>query len=815
MRLRFLLPPNLPASAPRDAIAVRLEVETDGQRQLPERVPMDQLGELDDADRAAAFVMAQWCGGKLASLLQLDRKRLGELLAMLEGRPSFFWASRPNEAIRWADGSLAGVSQYLVATPATKPEPSPAAPPNRLNSGSTTARSPGEPMLVDGSEHFLAIQLPSKEHPLYAQAVELVKNSGFQLEPSNRRWWLRDRHKTLAFLSERWNELRESYAATFTENFRRNTARIRAAEIGCEVTEGRNGYEAHLSLRAGKAGESEIRESLASGRPYFDSGDAVYLLDRQRMQQLQEAQRQLAGDPDRGLMPRSAHRISPERAAAAEELLEQLDPNFSPPAAWRARSLALRQLDRLAPVPLSPELERTLRPYQRLGASWLHHLYRHELGGILADEMGLGKTLQTIALLAAAAAESAGSGLSLVVCPASLVENWRRELARFAPHLRVFAHHGANRLTAASQFSGYDVAVTSYGTLLRDQELFGSSALLCVIADEAQHIKNRKAQNAQALRSLRARARFALTGTPIENTLEDLRSLMDFALPGAWQATPSDARGEARTWHEARLRRFAAPYILRRTKAQVAPELPPKIEQTVYCELAGPQATLYERVRLQTEAEIDKLALAGASEGALRMKALAQLLRLRQVCCDPRLLDEASKAEHSAKLEAFREVLDESIDGGHRLLVFSQFTSLLALLREELEAQGLPYLYLDGSTPKRQLLVDRFNEDASIPVFLISLKAGGAGLNLTGADTVVHFDPWWNPAVEAQATDRAHRIGQTRAVTSIKLIVAGSVEERVLQLQESKRRLLADVFEESDAAQAALSIDELRALATG
>ena len=401
-----------------------------------------------------------------------------------------------------------------------------------------------------------------------------------------------------------------------------------------------------------------------------------------------------------------------------------------------------------------------------------------------------------------------------MVCPASLVENWRRESARFAPQLRVFVHHGASRLAAAADAAAFDLIITSYGTLARDRELFAGVDFTCVIADEAQHIKNRRSQNAAALRSLSARSRFLLTGTPLENSLDDLRSLFEFLLPGYLDRMPAGLRGEERAWFDQRLRAQAAPYILRRTKSAVAPELPPKLEQILWCELSPAQAKLYRDQQQAGERELIDLAADGATEGRLQFAVLTQLLRLRQICCDPRLVAPDAPADDSAKLEAFRELLAEAVDDGHRVLVFSQFTSLLALLGAELEAQGTAYCYLDGSMPvrARQAAVDRFQESSDVPVFLISLKAGGTGLNLTGADTVVHFDPWWNPAAEAQATDRAHRIGQTKLVTSYKLIAAGTVEEKVLALQDTKRALLADVFEASDAAAAKLSLSELKSL---
>lgn len=422
-----------------------------------------------------------------------------------------------------------------------------------------------------------------------------------------------------------------------------------------------------------------------------------------------------------------------------------------------------------------------------------------------------------------------------MICPASLLENWRRESARFAPQLRTFVHHAGHRLETAEDFAAQDLIITSYGTLARDQGLFTSVEFACVIADEAQHIKNRRSQNAAALRALHSHARILLTGTPLENSLDDLRSLFEFLLPGYLTRVPAGLRGDERAWFDERLRAQTAPYILRRTKRSVAPELPEKLEQIVWCEMTPAQARLYRDTQEKSERELFDLEAGGASETKLQFAALTQLLRLRQICCDPRLVTGAGAGSEessgpstlssqlstpnftdSAKLESFREIISEALDDGHRVLVFSQFTSLLALLRADLAEQDIAHCYLDGSmSPRaRQAEVDRFQAKTADapPVFLLSLKAGGTGLNLTAADTVIHFDPWWNPAAEAQATDRAHRIGQTRVVTSYKLVASGSVEEKVLALQDEKRALLANVFEASDAAAAKLSLADLKSL---
>lgn len=681
------------------------------------------------------------------------------------------------------------------------------------------------PLLIDGSEHFLAFTLPSREHPTYASVLELAKRHGFVAEPSNGRWWLRDRHKTLSFLAEHGGRLRGEFGARFTANFEENTARLRNAEIACEAVRAADGFNVSIGLDVGAAPESAVRDALVSGRSYVESPDGIFLIDPVKLRRLEEAQKALgSGRGSTGL--RRTERIGADRAVEVEELLGALAPGFRPPEEWRAQTAALRNLSELTPAPASPGLDGCLRTYQRLGAAWLWHLHRLGLGGILADEMGLGKTLQALALLEAVqitqnSRERERAEASLVVCPASLIENWRREAARFAPALRVFVHHGASRIETSEGFAAWDLVVTSYGTLTRDQALFAAAEFACVVADEAQHAKNGRSQNARALRSLRARGRFLLTGTPIENSLDDLRSLIEFLMPGYLDPVPAGVRGEERAWFDTRLKAKAAPYILRRTKQAVAPELPEKIEQIVWCEMGASQAALYRSVQERSERELFDMEASGASEARLRLAALTQLLRLRQVCCDPRLITdrtgggtEAAPFEGSAKLDAWRELLAEAVDGGHRVLVFSQFTSLLALLRPELESQGVAHAYLDGAMPvrARQTEVDRFQNSADVPVFLLSLKAGGSGLNLTGADTVVHFDPWWNPAVEAQATDRAHRIGQMRVVTSYKLVCSGTVEERVLALQDEKRALLADVFEASDEAAARLSLADLKSL---
>jgi superfamily II DNA or RNA helicase len=788
--LLFHLPPNLAAAAARNAIALRIE--------------FDPLAAPDAGLIPVLGLLQGWCATpRPPSFVQLTRRQMRDLAAQAGDLPLFVENGR---AAAWEHDALLA-------------EPEPAAPPAATATarGARAARIETlEPLVVDGSEHYLAVTLPSREDRRYREVLELLKSAGFILEPSNRKWWLRDRHKTLSFLAAQGDRLRGPLGAQFTPNFTARTAHLSAAEITSEARPAGDGWEVALGLAAGPAGEAAVRDAVAAGRGYIDVDGRVILLDPALIRRLGDAQRALANGAAGAPGARRVERIGAARAAEVEELIEGLSPGFRPPQEWSARTRALRDLSRLEPAPIPPAFDAALRPYQRIGAAWLWHLHRSGLGGVLADEMGLGKTLQALALLCAV---HGGGGTSLVVCPASLVENWRREAARFAPHLRVFVHRGENRLEGAGDLARCDLVITSYGTLARDRERLAPAEFSCVIGDEAQHVKNRRSQNAQALRSVRARGRFLLTGTPVENSLDDLRSLFEFALPGYIERVPSGARADERVWFDERLRAKTAPYILRRTKLAVAPELPARIEQVVWCTLEPDQAALYRSYQERSERELLDMEASGASEASVRLAALTQLLRLRQICCDPRLVpqpaDKASAGfDGSAKLESFREILAEAADDGHRILVFSQFTSLLALLRGELESQGIAYCYLDGSMAPsaRQAEIDRFQASGAVPVFLLSLKAGGSGLNLTGADTVVHFDPWWNPAAEAQATDRAHRIGQTRVVTSYKLVCADTVEEKVLALQAEKRALLAGVFEASDAVAANISLADLRSL---
>lgn len=491
----------------------------------------------------------------------------------------------------------------------------------------------------------------------------------------------------------------------------------------------------------------------------------------------------------------------PATSAAA---LAQLGCELGESATWtgapelRERGRALIRDIEAEPEPPAPPagLQATLRGYQELGLHWLQKLRTHHVGGILADDMGLGKTLQTIAHLLLEKESGRLTEPALVVAPTSLLGNWRREVARFAPALQVLTMRGRDRHARWHRVKRSDVVLTTYPLIARDRERWEPYRFHLLILDEAQTIKNSRSQARKAVVSVQARHRLCLTGTPMENHLGELWSLFDFLVPGLL-GTREQFRGHFRTPIERQgsesrmeaLRELTSPYILRRLKEDVAPELPGKTELIRPVELSGGQRDLYESIRMAAHAKVRQAIRERGFSGSA-IDVLDALMKLRQVCCDPRLLDvpSARDVQTSAKYGLFFDLLTTQLSQRRRMLVFSQFTSMLALIARGLEERGIGYVTLTGSTGDRQKPVDTF-ERRQVDVFLISLKAGGTGLNLTSADTVIHYDPWWNPAAQAQATDRAYRIGQKRPVFVYNLIVAGSVEERMLALQKHKREL--------------------------
>jgi superfamily II DNA or RNA helicase len=472
----------------------------------------------------------------------------------------------------------------------------------------------------------------------------------------------------------------------------------------------------------------------------------------------------------------------------------------------------------LADINLPKDFKASLRPYQAQGVAWLDLLRESGLGGVLADDMGLGKTIQTLALLALEKARGSLTNPALIVAPTSLMTNWFNEAQKFAPELKVLVLHGTGRKQAFAAISEHDVVLTTYPLIARDHDVLLSREWHMAILDEAQTIKNPNAATTRWLRGVKAKHRFCLTGTPMENHLGELWSIMSFANPGflgektafarQWR-TPIEKRADKA--RAAALAQRVKPFLLRRTKAEVATELPPKTEIIESITLEGSQRDLYDSIRLSMSEKV-RAAIRERGLAKSHIVVLEALLRMRQACCHPVLLKLDDGIERpAAKLDRLMEMVDQLLSEGRKLLIFSQFTSMIALIRVQFDAAQIRYSLLTGETKDRKRAIDDFQNGAS-DIFLISLKAGGVGLNLTAADTVIVFDPWWNPAVEEQAIDRAHRIGQDKSVFVYRVVAAGTIEEKMNELKARKRALADGLFESDGRIASALTEDDVKAL---
>ncbi|WP_159436589.1 DEAD/DEAH box helicase [Pseudovibrio sp. Tun.PSC04-5.I4] len=493
------------------------------------------------------------------------------------------------------------------------------------------------------------------------------------------------------------------------------------------------------------------------------------------------------------------HRLHPTDAplvAAVHDALNGSDVCFADEAGILPLARALQALSAQDDYTPPEGLKAKLRPYQAFGADWMERITEAGFGGVLADDMGLGKTLQTLTTLQA----RQGRGPSLLVAPTSLLHNWQNQAAQFTPELRLLTLHGLKRRELAGQIPDADLVITTYPLLSRDQDILSAQNWDLIIVDEAQTLKNPASQMAKALRLIPGSGRLALTGTPVENSLQDLWTLFDWVVPGLLGnrktfvsvfRTPIEKHADAQA--QARLNRRIRPFLLRRTKEEVASELPPRTEITHYIELPKPQQALYETVRASMDERVREAVQARGLNGA-QITILDALLKLRQVCCDPGLVksEAARSVTDSAKRARLLELLIETTAEHRRVLVFSQFTTMLDLIATDLDELGIPYVMLTGQTKDRGAVLNAF-QSGTVPVFLLSLKAGGVGLTLTEADTVFLYDPWWNPAVERQAMDRAHRIGQDKPVFVHRLVVKGTVEEKIMALQ-AKKQALADAL---------------------
>jgi SNF2 family DNA or RNA helicase len=507
-------------------------------------------------------------------------------------------------------------------------------------------------------------------------------------------------------------------------------------------------------------------------------------------------------------------RFSTAQAGVLDALLAA-QPEIRVDAAFEKVRANLRSFEGIQPLDSPPGFHGELRPYQREGLGWLDYLQRFGFGGILADDMGLGKTIQVLALLQRRRFRRQAKGPTLAVVPRSLVFNWIQEAAKFTPRLRVLDYTGPGRHGLRENFSEYDLIVTTYGTLRTDIAELTKFEFDYILLDEAQAIKNADSQSAKSARLLKGRHRLAISGTPIENHLGELWSIFEFLNPGMLGDDSIFKRftGSGAGLDDAGrilLAKALKPFILRRTKQQVVQDLPDKTEQTFYCDMEAEQRRCYDELRVHYR---DALLRKDAAElSRSKIEVLEALLRLRQAACHPGLISAELNTSASAKLDMLIPSLAEVVEEGHKVLVFSQFTSFLAIVKERLEKEGMTYEYLDGRTRNRAARVDRFQTDPNCPIFLISLKAGGLGLNLTAAEYVYLLDPWWNPAVEAQAIDRSHRIGQTQHVFAYRLICRGTVEEKILELQQKKRDLADAILNADNRLISSLTRDDLEFL---
>ena len=555
---------------------------------------------------------------------------------------------------------------------------------------------------------------------------------------------------------------------------------------------------------------SQLRKSIKRGERYIKLADGSI---GQIPEELLEKYKQvwnLAEETEDGF------RINDFHLPLLDSLLES-DTTIEIPPDLSVRRERLRAFEKIVAQDCPRGFVGELRPYQKHGFDWLHFLRDYKFGGILADDMGLGKTIQVLAYLQSLREQAASESASLLIVPKSLLVNWQRESEKFTPALRFLEYMGTSRQKDTSLFNEYDIVLTTYGTMLRDIETLRGYKFHYAILDESQAIKNPIAKSAKAARLLNAEHRLVMTGTPVENNTFELWSQFAFLNPGllgtmdyfriAFANPIESGKDESAA---ALLRKLAYPFILRRTKEQVAPELPPRTERVIFTDMVPAQRKIYNNTKERYRAELLGLIETSGIADA-RMKILEGLLRLRQIAIHPALVEKTYRGE-APKFEVLLETLETLQSEGHKALVFSQFVQTLSLLRAELRTRNIAYVYLDGKTKDRQQQVDNFQNDPSIPFFLISLKAGGVGLNLTAADYVIHLDPWWNPAVEMQASDRAHRIGQDKPVFVYKIIARDTVEEKILQLQERKRALVQSIIATESSFFKSLTKDDVQVL---
>ncbi|WP_291319465.1 DEAD/DEAH box helicase [Desulfonatronospira sp.] len=636
---------------------------------------------------------------------------------------------------------------------------------------------------------FLVRREQDKEEELLSN----LQHIGFQSRNNN--MWFLEPEEAISFLLDSYPRLVEQYRVYGEKNLTRYRVRLSPPNVMAKVETSKDDKWFNLDINVEyddiRVPIEKIWKAWIQGKRYIQLKDGSYTsLPESWIKKLEHKLQTMGLDPQKAPKKKFQNHEVP----VLENILSDID-NVQADSFWDELREKIHSFKEIRQIDPPHGLNAELRPYQQQGLSYLNFLYEYRFGGILADEMGLGKTIQTLAFLKKLK-ENGKNGPSMIVVPTSVLTNWEREAQKFVPSMQRLLIYGSRRSGMFKQIKKSDLIITTYALLRRDLEELREHEYNAVILDEAQNIKNPNTITARSVRKLRADFKLCLSGTPIENNLLELWSLFEFLMPGFLGSQHAFQKGFVKPIKDGDeeslgyLRNRVKPFIMRRTKAEVARELPPKVENVYFSALMDDQLDLYsalaKKLKEQVMQRVDEKGIS-----ASQMSILDALLKLRQICCHPRLLrlnmPGLNNNIASGKFEAFKDLTTNIIEDGHKVLVFSQFVQMLHIIRSWLNMNDIPHAYLDGSSKDRLEQVDLFNNDPDIPVFLISLKAGGTGLNLTAADYVIHYDPWWNPAVENQATDRTHRIGQTKQVFSYKMICENTVEEKILKLQEQKK----------------------------
>lgn len=640
------------------------------------------------------------------------------------------------------------------------------------------------------AESFLVRRAQEQEAALINDLQEL------NFQPRSNSIWFLEPEEAISFLLDAYPKLIETYRMYGEKNLSRYKVRLSQPNIVATVEqdeEDEKWFDLDLAVEYDdvRVPIDKIWNAWTQGKRYVQLKDGSYTsLPESWLRKLGHKLEAMGMDPSQP----PKEKYQKYEAPALDKILEEV-PEPETDSFWDALREKIHNFEQVEQVDPPKHLNATLRPYQLQGVSFLNFLKEYDFGGILADEMGLGKTVQTLAFLQRMI-ERGQPGPNLIVVPTSVLPNWEREAQKFVPSMRQLVIYGARRENLFKQIAESDLVITTYALLRRDLEELNKHQFNTVILDEAQNIKNPNTITARSVRKINASFRMCLSGTPIENNLLELWSLFEFLMPGFLGSQNAFQKGFVKPIKDGDqesleyLRNRVKPFILRRTKSEVAKDLPPKVENVHYAALIDEQMELYaslaKKLKEQVLRDVDEKGIAKS-----QMSILDALLKLRQICCHPRLLKldmpGVSTNLPSGKFETFKDLVTGIIEDGHKVLVFSQFVQMLHIIRSWLSMNKIPFAYLDGTSKDRFEQVENFNNNPDIPIFLISLKAGGTGLNLTAADYVIHYDPWWNPAVEDQATDRTHRIGQTKKVFSYKLICENTVEEKILKLQEQKK----------------------------